>query len=83
MRKLFNNLTSALPLRPPIHVLYDFRRAEHHIIMSAKKKSTKSAESAPTNFSLTWAKRIGVLSVLVVLFGWLDTIKVRSSVFLV
>jgi hypothetical protein len=51
--------------------------------MSAKKKSTKSAESAPTNCFLTWAKRIGVLSVLVVLFGWLDTIKVRSSVFLV
>ncbi|KAF9480231.1 ERG2 and sigma1 receptor-like protein [Pholiota conissans] len=49
--------------------------------MSSKTKTTKSASANPQNFFVTWTKRIGILSLLVVLFGWLDTIKDRWYVF--
>ncbi|KAF8957284.1 ERG2/sigma1 receptor-like protein [Flammula alnicola] len=49
--------------------------------MAFNKKSTKTRAEPSHNCFLTWAKRIGVLSVLVVIFGWLDTIKDRWYVF--
>lgn len=49
--------------------------------MVSNKKSPKTSSQPAPNFFLTWVKRIGVLTVLVLVCGWLDTIKVRGLAF--
>ncbi|KJA21638.1 hypothetical protein HYPSUDRAFT_41753 [Hypholoma sublateritium FD-334 SS-4] len=49
--------------------------------MVSNKKNLKTSSHPAPSFFLTWVKRIGVLSVLVLLCGWLDTIKDRWYIF--
>ncbi|KAF8876309.1 ERG2/sigma1 receptor-like protein [Gymnopilus junonius] len=49
--------------------------------MASTKKASKTKATLSQNFFLTWVKRLGVLSILVAVFAWLDTIKERWYVF--
>lgn len=47
--------------------------------MAPGKKATKPSAQLSPNCLFLWAKRVGILAVLLATFAWLDTIKVSAS----